>query len=211
MAPSCQCFTYGDFQAIWCVTSRNVLLPSLPFQRVLSSNAFHHMGECYRATCRAQIYNLPITSLYLRRRVCYARSQMVDTGGSQDGFSSKDRAKQVEVGTRLSRFTVSLWRSFIEKLAKARKNAPMKILSLLLGYYSANALSTLVGQTGDWDIIVVGIAVAFMEGISFLAYRLPAMLSKFEEFLSMLNFWKVGLSLGFILDKFKLDSGLFDF
>lgn len=154
---------------------------------------------------------LPSPWLRISIRVRHAKSQMVDTGSSQDGFSNKDQAKKVEVGTRLSRLAVSLFSSFIEKLRKARKRAPMKIFSLLLGYYSANALSTLVGQTGDWDVLVVGLAVALMEVISFLAYRLPAMLSKFEEFLSMLNFWKIGLSLGFILDKFKLDSGLFSF
>lgn len=134
---------------------------------------------------------------------------MVDGGSSDD--AERRSAEKVEGGTRLSRLVVSLWNSLIIKLVSARKNIPLKIFSLLLGYYSANALSTLVGQTGDWDVIMVGIVVALMEVISFLAYRLPAVLSKLEEVLSMLNFWKIGLSLGFILDKFKLDSGMFDF
>ncbi|MCO5587657.1 hypothetical protein L7F22_041608 [Adiantum nelumboides] len=143
--------------------------------------------------------------------VCYARSQIRDEGSSQNEFAEKRVADKVEGGTRLSRLMLSSWNSFLNKLVEARKQIPLKLFSLLLGYYSASALSTLVGQTGDWDVIVVGIAVAFMEVISFLAYRLPAILSKFEDFLSMLNFWKIGLSLGFILDKFKLESGMFDF
>ncbi|KAI5073748.1 hypothetical protein GOP47_0011761 [Adiantum capillus-veneris] len=152
-----------------------------------------------------------ISSSFYFRSVCYARSQVMDEGSSEDGFAKKSRAEKVEGGTRLSRLLVSSWNSFLNKLVDARKQVPLKLFSLLLGYYSANALSTLVGQTGDWDVIVVGITVALMEVISFLAYRLPAMLSKFEDFLSMLNFWKIGLSLGFILDKFKLDSGMFNF
>ncbi|KAH7433407.1 hypothetical protein KP509_07G067700 [Ceratopteris richardii] len=118
------------------------------------------------------------------------------------------KKQEIKVGTRLSRLAVSLWRSFIQVLLKARRKVPMKLLSLLLGYYSANALSTLVGQTGDWDVIMVGVAVGFMEIISFLAYRMPAMWGKFEDFFSMLNLWKIGLSFGFVLDKFKLDIGL---
>ena len=93
----------------------------------------------------------------------------------------------------------------MEKLERAQRRAPLKVLSLLLGYYSANALSTLVGQTGDWDILVVCLAVALMEGIGFLTYRLPLVFRKFHDFICMVNYWKLGLSLGFILDKFKLE------
>jgi hypothetical protein len=111
-------------------------------------------------------------------------------------------------GTRLSRIALTFWRNLADKVGKARRRAPLKLLSLLLGYYSANALSTLIGQTGDWDVLAVGVAVSLVEAIGFLTYRLPSVLRKFQEVICMANYWKLGLSLGFILDKFKLEMEL---
>lgn len=202
---------------VWSVTSSQVSLSSLPFNTVFSCNVFdktlagYIVGGTWESRAfhmpfnQSRAYGLPSRDLNIRKRRQYARSQ-VDPGSSQDGFANKDPAKNSKVGTRLSRMVTSLWNRLVEKFVRARKRAPLKVFSLLLGYYSANAVSTLVGQTGDWDVIVVGMAVALMEGISFLTYRLPPVLSKFQDFICMLNFWKVGLSLGFILDKFKLES-----
>ena len=139
------------------------------------------------------------------------RSQ-IDPTNSRDVLPNKDpgsaETNQKVNGTRLSKLAQSFWRSVVEKFERARRRAPLKLFSLLFGYYSANALSTLVGQTGDWDVLVVGLAVALIEAIGFITYRLPSVLCKFQEFIYMVNYWKLGLSLGFILDKFKLEMEL---
>lgn len=44
-------------------------------------------------------------------------------------------------------------------------------LAILLGFFSANALSTILGQTGDWGILSSGILVALVEGINTIVYK----------------------------------------
>ncbi|XP_024028301.1 ycf20-like protein [Morus notabilis] len=73
--------------------------------------------------------------------------------------------------TRLGRIVSAGGKELLKKLNSARKNFPMKIFLVLLGFYTANALATILGQTGDWDVLVAGIVVAAIEGIGMLMYR----------------------------------------
>jgi hypothetical protein len=43
-------------------------------------------------------------------------------------------------------------------------------LAILLGFFSANTLSTILGQTGDWGILSSGILVALVESINKIVY-----------------------------------------
>lgn len=76
--------------------------------------------------------------------------------------------------TRLKRILQSGSENFVSRFNKSRRNFPTKIFLLLLGYYSANALATVLGQTGDWDVLAAGILVALIEGVGYLMYRMPA-------------------------------------
>ncbi|KAH8501289.1 hypothetical protein H0E87_016199 [Populus deltoides] len=111
-------------------------------------------------------------------------------------------------GTRLGRIVSAGGRQLLEKLNSARKNFPMKIFLLLLGFYTANALATILGQTGDWDVLVAGIVVAAIEGIGMLMYKKPSSLStrRLQYFVAMMNYWKAGVCLGLFVDAFKLGS-----
>ncbi|GLT95570.1 hypothetical protein SLE2022_132460 [Rubroshorea leprosula] len=110
-------------------------------------------------------------------------------------------------GTRLGRIVSAGGRQLLEKLNSARKNFPMKIFLLLLGFYTANALATILGQTGDWDVLVAGVVVAAIEGIGMLMYRKPPALStRMQSFITMMNYWKAGVCLGLFVDAFKLGS-----
>ncbi|OMO87129.1 hypothetical protein COLO4_20772 [Corchorus olitorius] len=82
------------------------------------------------------------------------------------------------------------------RIQKLRKNLPMKILFLLLGFYCATAFATVIGQTGDWDILSAALAVFVVEGIGALMYRasLP-LLNNVRSLITMFNYWKAGLSL----------------
>ncbi|KAL5054517.1 hypothetical protein RYX36_035199 [Vicia faba] len=111
-------------------------------------------------------------------------------------------------GTRLGRILSAGGRQLLEKLNSARKNFPMKIFLVLLGFYTANALATILGQTGDWDVLVAGIVVAAIEGIGMLIYKNPATMrtGRLQSFLVMVNYWKAGICLGLFVDAFKLGS-----
>lgn len=127
----------------------------------------------------------------------------MDTGGIPGNGDGPDLGS-----TRLGRIVSAAGRQVLEKLNSARKNVPMKIFLLLLGFYTANALATILGQTGDWDVLVAGVVVAAIEGIGMLMYRKPLPLStaRLQSFVGMINYWKAGVCLGLFVDAFKLGS-----
>ncbi|KAH7571292.1 hypothetical protein JRO89_XS04G0016000 [Xanthoceras sorbifolium] len=134
----------------------------------------------------------------------------LDTGGlSGNGGQESLNGDSPDLGgTRLSRIVIAGGRQLLEKLNMARKNFPMKIFLLLLGFYTANALATILGQTGDWDVLVAGVVVAAIEGIGMLMYRKPTTMStgRLKSFVVMMNYWKAGVCLGLFVDAFKLGS-----
>ena len=44
-------------------------------------------------------------------------------------------------------------------------------LAILIGFFSANTLSTILGQTGDWGILSSGILVGLVESTSKIVYN----------------------------------------
>ncbi|XP_056159971.1 ycf20-like protein [Syzygium oleosum] len=125
--------------------------------------------------------------------------------GEQEGLNGDDADLS---RTRLGRIVSAGGRQLLQKLNSARRNFPMKIFLLLLGFYTANALATILGQTGDWDVLVAGVVVAAIEGIGMLVYRKPPSLSsrRLQSFVTMMNYWKSGVCLGLFVDAFKLGS-----
>ncbi|CAH2065580.1 unnamed protein product [Thlaspi arvense] len=155
----------------------------------------------------------PMSSFQIRRknqRIAFA----LDTGSSSvsgdNGGGQEINGDRTGLGsTRLGRIAIALGNELLVKINTARKNFPMKIFLLLLGFYTANALATILGQTGDWDVLVAGIVVAAIEGIGMLMYKKPpsTMLSgKLQSFVVFMNFWKAGVCLGLFVDAFKLGS-----
>ncbi|XP_031493480.1 ycf20-like protein isoform X2 [Nymphaea colorata] len=133
----------------------------------------------------------------------------LDTGGSDaTGDSSPIEDSSAFGGTRLVSIVRAASRQLLQKLNVARRNFPMKIFLLLLGFYTANALATILGQTGDWDVLVAGVVVAAIEGIGMLMYRKPLQLpvGRLQSFVVMVNYWKAGVCLGLFVDAFKLGS-----
>ncbi|XP_068645887.1 ycf20-like protein isoform X2 [Aristolochia californica] len=128
--------------------------------------------------------------------------------GNQENLSDADDAGLG--GTRLGRIVRAAGRQLLQKLNAARKNFPMKIFLLLLGFYTANALATILGQTGDWDVLVAGVVVAAIEGIGMLVYKKPKSVvsnsGRLQSLVVMINFWKAGVCLGLFVDAFKLGS-----
>uniref|UniRef100_K3ZWL1 Ycf20-like protein n=1 Tax=Setaria italica TaxID=4555 RepID=K3ZWL1_SETIT len=127
-------------------------------------------------------------------RACFLRPTKESSGGA--------------LRTRLGRLILAAGRELLEKLNSARTNSPTKIFLVLLGFYTANALATILGQTGDWDVLVAGVIVAAIEGIGMLMYRKPIARppGRLQKLVSMVNYWKAGVCLGLFVDAFKLGS-----
>ncbi|KAI6706633.1 hypothetical protein NL676_009595 [Syzygium grande] len=106
--------------------------------------------------------------------------------------------------TRLIRAIRDFQNKLGAKVREIRKNFSMKLLFFLVGFYCATAFATVIGQTGDWDILSAALAVVVVEGIGALMYRasLPVF-SRARSLISMFNYWKAGLSLGLFLDSFN--------
>jgi Protein of unknown function (DUF565) len=112
--------------------------------------------------------------------------------------------------TRLGTLVRAAATQLLSKLNSARKNLPMKIFLLLLGFYTANALATILGQTGDWDVLVAGVVVTAIEAIGMLMYGKPVdakmIGGRLQKWVVMINYWKAGVCLGLFVDAFKLGS-----
>ncbi|KAK9075161.1 hypothetical protein SSX86_003481 [Deinandra increscens subsp. villosa] len=149
----------------------------------------------------------------------------LNTGGLPNNGDQENINGDTSTGlgqTRLGRLVSAGGRQLLEKLNSARKNFPMKVFLLLLGFYTANALATILGQTGDWDVLVAGVVVAAIEGIGMLMYKKSGLTTtttasgsgsssgsssrRFESLIVMVNYWKAGVCLGLFVDAFKLGS-----
>ncbi|KAK0582514.1 hypothetical protein LWI29_026404 [Acer saccharum] len=109
-------------------------------------------------------------------------------------------------GTRLIRAILAFQTKLGARIKELRKNLPMKVFFFLVGFYCATAFATVIGQTGDWDILSAALAVVVVEGIGALMYKgsFP-LLNKIRSLITMFNYWKAGLSLGLFLDSFKYE------
>ena len=47
----------------------------------------------------------------------------------------------------------------------------VSFIAILLGFFLANALATMLGQTGDWGVLSSGILVAFIESTNRIVYN----------------------------------------
>ena len=109
-------------------------------------------------------------------------------------------------GTRLIRAIQGIQTRLEARIKEIRKGFPLKLLFFLAGFYCATAFATVIGQTGDWDILSAALAVVVVEGIGALMYRASfPFLNKIKSLITVFNYWKTGLTLGLFLDSFKYD------
>nr|YP_009393275.1 hypothetical protein [Symphyocladiella dendroidea]ARW61837.1 hypothetical protein [Symphyocladiella dendroidea] len=80
----------------------------------------------------------------------------------------------------------------------------ISILSLMLGFFFANILSTIPAQTGDWNIMSGSIIVTLNELTNKYIYKT----NNTDKFLifRLLNNIKIGIIYGLFVDAFKLGS-----
>ncbi|XP_076930830.1 uncharacterized protein ycf20-like isoform X1 [Bidens hawaiensis] len=142
-------------------------------------------------------YSLQKT-LYARRMMWHIRSSA--DGGGFNPSSSNNNSN----GTRLIRAIQAFQNKLNARIKELRKDLPMKLLFFLTGFYCSTAFATVIGQTGDWDILSAALAVAVVEGIGALMYTgsVP-LVNKVRKLITMFNYWKSGLTMGLFLDSFK--------
>ncbi|XP_024960353.1 ycf20-like protein isoform X2 [Cynara cardunculus var. scolymus] len=145
----------------------------------------------------------PNTNGYLRskdskRMAWHIRSSADGSGLNPSSTNNNSR------GTRLIRAIQAFQIKLNARFKDLRKNLPLKLLFFLTGFYCSTAFATVIGQTGDWDILSAALAVAVVEGIGALMYTSSfPLFNKLRNLVTMFNYWKAGLSLGLFLDSFK--------
>ncbi|KAH9552783.1 hypothetical protein CY35_09G084300 [Sphagnum magellanicum] len=149
-----------------------------------------------------------IKRLERRRRLNIVRSTLDSTGTPGGGDSGSTDSSRINLGsTRIGRLVSGRRQELLKRWNTVRRNFPAKVFLLLLGFFSANALATILGQTGDWDVLAAGVLVALIEGIGYLMYRMPLFLGdRGKMVVEFVNYWKAGFSFGLFVDAFKVGS-----
>ena len=79
------------------------------------------------------------------------------------------------------------------------------LISLLFGTFLGTAISTIAGQSADWDIIAAGLLVLLTELVNWLVYGGPRAAAG-SLWVEMLNALKIGLTYNLFVEAFKLGS-----
>jgi hypothetical protein len=85
----------------------------------------------------------------------------------------------------------------------------ISFVAILFGFFLANALATIFGQTGDWGILSSGILVACIESTNRIIYTNKGSRNntrRTDKILSFINNVKIGMLYGFFVEAFKLGS-----
>ncbi|KAL1541908.1 ycf20-like protein isoform X1 [Salvia divinorum] len=141
-------------------------------------------------------FSQPFTARRHKRLVWTLRSAADDNrlGSNESGGGT----------TRLIRTIRAFQLKLTARLRELTRDLPAKLFSFLVGFYCATAFATVIGQTGDWDVLSAALTVAVVEGIGALMYKASLPLAgNVKKVIIISNYWKAGLSLGLFLDSFK--------
>ncbi|AFZ06029.1 protein of unknown function DUF565 [Oscillatoria nigro-viridis PCC 7112] len=107
--------------------------------------------------------------------------------------------------TRINRLIDVLGDRFRGWLSNPWRRISLLIISLLFGTFLGTAISTIAGQSADWDIIAAGLLVLLTEFANRLVYG--SLRSDDRSFwVQMLNALKIGLTYNLFVEAFKLGS-----
>ncbi|MEG3878568.1 DUF565 domain-containing protein [Microcoleus sp. herbarium7] len=114
--------------------------------------------------------------------------------------------------TRINRLIDVLGEQFGRWLSNPWRRISLLVISLLFGTFLGTAISTIAGQSADWDIIAAGLLVLLTELVNRLVYgsprpkALPSKRIARSLWVDMLNALKVGLTYNLFVEAFKLGS-----
>ena len=107
--------------------------------------------------------------------------------------------------TRINRLIDVLGERFRGWLSNPWRRISLLLISLLFGTFLGTAISTIAGQSADWDIIAAGLLVWLTEFASWLVYGGPRPVAR-SLWVEMLNALKIGLTYNLFVEAFKLGS-----
>lgn len=123
-------------------------------------------SACYCKMVLRYAHSL-ISQLKLRRRLAWPIRSSADGGGLNPSQKNNSRNR-----TRLIRAAQAIRLKLSARIKEIRKNFPMKVLFFLVGFYCATAFATVIGQTGDWDILSAAYRWLLWKGLGLLRIEL---------------------------------------
>ena len=107
--------------------------------------------------------------------------------------------------TRINRFIDVLGEQFGRWVSNPWRRISLLVISLLFGTFLGTAISTIAGQSANWDIVVAALLVFLTELVNRVVYggNQPAVRSLWVD---MLNALKIGLTYNLFVEAFKLGS-----
>ncbi|MBE9184719.1 MAG: DUF565 domain-containing protein [Microcoleus sp.] len=107
--------------------------------------------------------------------------------------------------TRINRLIDVLGEQFTRWASNPWRRISLLLISLLFGTFLGTAISTIAGQSADWDIIAGALLVLLTELVSLLVYGFPRLKTRFL-WVEMLNALKIGVTYNLFVEAFKLGS-----
>ncbi len=107
--------------------------------------------------------------------------------------------------TRLSTLFDNTQTRLNEVFSNPWRRISLSLISLLLGFFVGQAVSTTAGQEAYWDITIAVFLIFFTETVSRIAYRQIQQLKK-SLWLDILNIFKIGFVYSLYLEALKLGS-----
>ena len=107
--------------------------------------------------------------------------------------------------TRINRLIDVLGERFRGWLSNPWRRISLLLISLLFGTFLGTAISTIAGQSADWDIIAAGLLVLLTEFANWLVYGGPRHVAR-SFWVEMLHALKIGLTYNLFVEAFKLGS-----
>jgi len=107
--------------------------------------------------------------------------------------------------TRINRLIDVLGDQFGDWLSNPWRRISVLVISLLFGNFLGTAISTIAGQSADWDIIAAALLVLWTELVSLLLYRWQRQGARYL-WVEMLQALKIGVTYNLFVEAFKLGS-----
>ena len=107
--------------------------------------------------------------------------------------------------TRINRLIDVLGEQFGRWQSNPWRRISLLVISLLFGTFLGTAISTIAGQSANWDIIVAGLLVLLTEFVNRLVYGGPKAMAR-SLWVEILNSLKIGLTYNLFVEAFKLGS-----
>ncbi|KAJ8447333.1 hypothetical protein Cgig2_013110 [Carnegiea gigantea] len=146
----------------------NILSSRMPFgslvtaldRRTSSNCGRDHAGHCFAHVKGSSMFDN-------RKKMNWSIYNSAD-GRELDPLTNNGNGR-----TRLIKAVQNLLSRVNARMQDLRKRLPRKLLFFLVDFYCVTAFATVIGQTGDWDILSAALAVVVVEGIGALMYKAP--------------------------------------